>query len=185
MPRSSMWIGAAVHPHACGERFVSPAHFPAQGGPSPRLWGTHLAQGAVDDLPRSIPTPVGNAWEQAVSRVEAAVHPHACGERGGIDGDHGGMHGPSPRLWGTPTPSPSSITPRRSIPTPVGNARSISLSVHSTAVHPHACGERGDDAGAGRALDGPSPRLWGTRVGAVWRDLENRSIPTPVGNAQR
>ncbi|AFD28154.1 hypothetical protein DGo_PE0010 (plasmid) [Deinococcus gobiensis I-0] len=72
---------------------------------------------------------------------------------------------------------------KRSIPTPVGNANTARCPGAWASVHPHACGERGSDTDAVLEKTGPSPRLWGTRMGRAQGESVRRSIPTPVGNA--
>ncbi len=52
-------------------------------------------------------------------------------------------------------------------------------------VHPHARGERVKYAGWFEDACGPSPRPWGTRADVTPVTLHRRSIPTPVGNADK
>ena len=49
-------------------------------------------------------------------------------------------------------------------------------------VHPHARGEHAARCWAVSLYDGSSPRSWGTRVDAGLARLQNRFIPTLVGN---
>ena len=53
----------------------------------------------------------------------------------------------------------------------------------NVTVHPHGCGERWIGFNVGQFIVGSSPRLWGTLPVDVGYLLENRFIPTAVGNA--
>ena len=70
---------------------------------------------------RFIPTPVGNGPFHGPPSPSRAVHPHACGERLNINGNHLDTPGSSPRLWGTVTTKSLYVLLVRFIPTPVGN----------------------------------------------------------------
>ncbi|AKB19759.1 putative CRISPR associated hypothetical protein [Methanosarcina sp. WWM596] len=50
---------------------------------------------------RFIPTRVGNSNYQSIIWIFETVHPHACGELGGITGMGFNFGGSSPRVWGT------------------------------------------------------------------------------------
>ena len=172
-----------VHPHTRGERIHLTLEPNLVNGPSPHPWGTLLDVLQHDHARRSIPTPVGNASPSRSSRARPSVHPHTRGERGGSKMLREASDGPSPHPWGTPTPRWCVSPRRRSIPTPVGNAGCRSPRPAGRPVHPHTRGER-----ARHRLDvhrghGPSPHPWGTPCGLQADELEERSIPTPVGNA--
>ncbi|AFD28153.1 hypothetical protein DGo_PE0009 (plasmid) [Deinococcus gobiensis I-0] len=152
-----------VHPHACGERFVSTGHNSTPFGPSPRLWGTPPRLRQILASSRSIPTPVGNAAGRRAAAPPEPVHPHACGERGPVMRASPFRPGPSPRLWGTPADQSRPVRVCRSIPTPVGNTGERRVRGTGRAVHPHACGERQIGLIPLEQGVGPSPRLWGTR----------------------
>ena len=114
--------GAAVHPHARGERGDLLMSKRRRNGSSPRPWGTHELHQARFDRGRFIPTPVGNARITGRPSSRKPVHPHARGERRARETSGRGCSGSSPRPWGTP-PITILLTPsRRFIPTPVGNA---------------------------------------------------------------
>jgi len=51
--------------------------------------------------------------------------------------------------------------------------------------NPHACGEHGAAAAFKDGKTGSSPRVWGTHVRAAVPQVENRFIPTRVGNTLR
>ena len=92
----------------------------------------------------------------------APVHPHACGEHFGANGQFSQTHGSSPRMWGTPIP----------------HWRSVS----DTAVHPHACGEHKSLWSLATFPAGSSPRMWGTLFDSATVHSAQRFIPTHVGN---
>ena len=69
-------------PHACGEYTLPPYYALAYIGLSPRLWGIRCLRSHVRELPRFIPTRVGNTDRAHSVGLELPVHPHACGEYG-------------------------------------------------------------------------------------------------------
>ena len=156
-------IAIAVHPHACGEHSncALPKH--SNGGSSPRLWGTQAPFIHPAFIRRFIPTPVGNTGEEQLAYMDAAVHPHACGEHDPAAVVSRFIYGSSPRLWGT-LPHPLVISwIWRFIPTPVGNTLQFNQCQVEVPVHPHACGEHHLRQRIRFFSGGSSPRLWGTR----------------------
>jgi len=81
MHRRQRWA-RPVHPHVRGERLPLPALHYVGGGSSPRAWGTHQHEEALQGLVRFIPTCVGNAFLPGMMSVSPT--------------------GSSPRAWGTP-----------------------------------------------------------------------------------
>ena len=172
-----------VHPHARGERAHTPDEEIVTTGSSPRPWGTHSRVISGLQGIRFIPTPVGNALSLTARRRPFSVHPHARGERQGRLFRPRDGRGSSPRPWGTPRPSPLRHEPRRFIPTPVGNASPSAGMGRAPTVHPHARGERISRALSRCSRPGSSPRPWGTPGRRPRGRLQDRFIPTPVGNA--
>ncbi len=154
--------GAAVHPHARGERCCCCACWAPCVGSSPRPWGTRSRTDHVRDGRRFIPTPVGNTTGTPARDSRPPVHPHARGEHHSNRRRRVAATGSSPRPWGTRSPG----SYRRS-PCP---------------VHPHARGERCAMSAASSSSTGSSPRPWGTPGAGRGRDGSCRFIPTPVGN---
>ena len=74
----------AVHPHARGERGAGQAGVSRRDGSSPRPWGTPGHDSHAGGCRRFIPTPVGNAHRGCSPPPACPVHPHARGERVGI-----------------------------------------------------------------------------------------------------
>ena len=172
-----------VHPHARGERPGPPPETRQVGGSSPRTWGTQDAGGRGCRGLRFIPTHVGNAPVLPAALSEAAVHPHARGERRRPSLNLYLYFGSSPRTWGTLQKSHCSQPFMRFIPTHVGNAKFTPPHLTPQPVHPHARGERQVQRTAGGADRGSSPRTWGTRRDDRGTRAPRRFIPTHVGNA--
>ena len=152
----------AVHPHGCGERRLRLLTLFTAGGSSPRVWGTHLCGAERTNERRFIPTGVGNAHRQRGRQRCRAVHPHGCGERGGLAADGHARAGSSPRVWGTLDTATKTPCIWRFIPTGVGNASEIHTNRQRIAVHPHGCGERHGNHTGTFYRTGSSPRVWGT-----------------------
>ncbi len=70
----------------------------------------------------------------------------------------------------------------RIIPTLVGNGSSATGAPPGSADHPHARGERSRVGLVGTAMGGSSPRSWGTGPRQPRQPLDDRIIPTLVGN---
>ncbi len=130
-----------VHPHACGEHGITPGIWVSMGGSSPRMWGTQVTLGGVQDSPRFIPTHVGNTPLTRSGPGRGAVHPHACGEHPTADMTPITRVGSSPRMWGTHGIYSFALDRTRFIPTHVGNTVQQFPAPHMAQVHPHACGE--------------------------------------------
>ena len=111
-----------------------------------------------------------------------SVHPHACGEHNNEMREPTRPPGSSPRLWGTQHAGDPATGRERFIPTPVGNTCGFRGGAGVGTVHPHACGEHQPRGCHSGALNGSSPRLWGTPATRVPFRRVERFIPTPVGN---
>jgi len=173
----------SVHPHARGERPSARRCGRFCAGSSPRPWGTRVEGLFHIHQHRFIPTPVGNASCSFGIRAWMSVHPHARGERAASLAGVESEAGSSPRPWGTHVEPISGQPVERFIPTPVGNASPVLEDPVTSTVHPHARGERADNASEIVALNGSSPRPWGTLLTKRLLRLLGRFIPTPVGNA--
>ena len=133
---------------------------------------------------RFIPTLVGNTGVAKRSPTDFAVHPHACGEHARQTGGRCNNRGSSPRLWGTRAITFFNMVDGRFIPTLVGNTGDTLFITSSRSVHPHACGEHKSNHLNRLAIDGSSPRLWGTHSTKKPRFKAGRFIPTLVGNTR-
>ena len=153
-------------------------------GSPPRLWGTPGSVRVSFRSGRITPTPVGNAPGHQYESAVVADHPHACGERAPQSRSCVPSSGSPPRLWGTHMLRTCELSLIRITPTPVGNARACPCSSPIKPDHPHACGERAQNAAPLDPSPGSPPRLWGTPGAAERRIPQFRITPTPVGNAQ-
>ena len=173
-----------VHPHVCGERRSPAAPYLQWSGSSPRVWGTQNIHPTNRDIPRFIPTCVGNAWQPCPRHTWPTVHPHVCGERATTTATAMQSAGSSPRVWGTQWVSIGGDEDDRFIPTCVGNAAIVFLMFIFLPVHPHVCGERCSARRATESPAGSSPRVWGTLLLPFRKLIPMRFIPTCVGNAR-
>ena len=174
-----------VHPHACGEYGGKRVLNDKTAGSSPRVWGIHDRSDAALQKRRFIPTRVGNTPRADWEWVQKTVHPHACGEYLGFLHPADVHAGSSPRVWGIPAGPGGEVLLPRFIPTRVGNTPRAAPACASCAVHPHACGEY-RHAGRGHGdPGGSSPRVWGIQVVIGYDVVEDRFIPTRVGNTCR
>ncbi len=94
----------------------------------------------------------------------------------------GPASGSSPRTWGTQLSALVEAWVRRFIPTDVGNTSKASSTATAAPVHPHGRGEHAHRRRRRSAVDGSSPRTWGTRDYRSRQQGRNRFIPTDVGN---
>src|SRR5690606_23803331 len=173
---------ATVHPHACGERSTSLTRCTYLRGSSPRMWGTGLGHNWYPTCERFIPTHVGNGLPAGRAGASQPVHPHACGERMPGMPPAPEPDGSSPRMWGTVSGAPRVASGGRFIPTHVGNGVvPIGMEIASP-VHPHACGERRRMLLRVLLEYGSSPRMWGTVQLRAVDSVDQRFIPTHVGN---
>ncbi len=136
-----LWDLALVHPHTCGEHCRGARLGWSASGSSPHVWGTRDAARAAMIRARFIPTRVGNTVPDFGSGGETTVHPHTCGEHGGVKIGGQWQFGSSPHVWGTPAGSTWSGSLRRFIPTRVGNTCPRTRLPRLPPVHPHTCGE--------------------------------------------
>ena len=173
--------GTPVHPHACGEIYLSSSIIIFHSGTSPRLWGDSIVNLFFLSIKRYIPTLVGRLGHGDFSSCESEVHPHACGEICCRTVNTIAVFGTSPRLWGDSCASSHSRAAKRYIPTLVGRFTRPERGDRKNPVHPHACGEITRIAGTPFRLFGTSPRLWGDFGRGFFRPLYQRYIPTLVG----
>ena len=159
-PRQSTRV--SVHPHACGELWLSRSIRADRYGSSPRMWGTPVCPAQGCRVLRFIPTHVGNSRQDIGTGARRSVHPHACGELFFTLENKDGVIGSSPRMWGTQMNLVHVLVQKRFIPTHVGNSPVRPVKSSTMPVHPHACGELyGSNAGPVGGT-GSSPRMWGT-----------------------
>ena len=90
--------------------------------------------------------------------------------------------GSSPRTWGTRRRWSRCGNCQRFIPTHVGNTKALTVVLRIKAVHPHARGEHGAAGINVGPNAGSSPRTWGTLCRWTVDTINQRFIPTHVGN---
>ena len=153
------------------------------------MWGTLQEVGSVLVSFRFIPTHVGNTPPPSPVSFSRPVHPHACGEHIFSGAGVCAKIGSSPRMWGTHSLRVFGICWLRFIPTHVGNTPATGATRSMWSVHPHACGEHGEEnrymfniIGSSPRMWGSSPRVWGPHCTCVQLYLCKRFIPTHVGN---
>ena len=87
-------------------------------------------------------------------------------------------------MWGTPRNKTQRRITSRFIPTYVGNTYSARFKDDYLAVHPHVCGEHTLTLDLAATVTGSSPRMWGTPREGAYEKLNERFIPTYVGNTR-
>ena len=95
-----------------------------------------------------------------------------------------GYKGSSPHSWGTVFQKRHDLARRRFIPTLVGNGHVLNVLSEDVAVHPHTRGERTLPSPLSRRSVGSSPHSWGTVCDRACRVINERFIPTLVGNGR-
>ena len=172
----------SVHPHICGEHISGTICVKVNFGSSPHMWGTLHRGQFQNSLIRFIPTYVGNTATDSMELVIKAVHPHICGEHACNNHLHKMTTGSSPHMWGTRQISIFIHTSLRFIPTYVGNTALSTIGRHIESVHPHICGEHFSSPSSTILISGSSPHMWGTLFDEEVIEVQERFIPTYVGN---
>ena len=126
---------------------------------------------------------MGNSVLFAALLWSMSVHPHVHGEL--IFGNKypGLKSGSSPRAWGTRGAIILIQTRWRFIPTCMGNSSTPRSRYIENAVHPHVHGELNNFSPSNLINIGSSPRAWGTHLHMRVDILNDRFIPTCMGNS--
>ena len=160
--RSSHSLRPWDHPRACGEHPGAPNVEGRRLGSSPRLRGTHHAQGGRGHGRGIIPALAGNTGTRPAACRRAWDHPRACGEHFHRSIDDGVLQGSSPRLRGTHGVEYGWVIVIGIIPALAGNTPPLYKSGALTWDHPRACGEHPIARVSSAGIGGSSPRLRGT-----------------------
>ena len=176
-------IAKSVHPRVCGERRPPLSGQGVRVGSSPRVRGTPGRGSAAIAPPRFIPACAGNAAPSGPGTGRAPVHPRVCGERSWAARSIMPSPGSSPRVRGTPSPSPAACPSGRFIPACAGNALAPGGRHPHGTVHPRVCGERTGGGGGWGVASGSSPRVRGTLHNLWCQPRYVRFIPACAGNA--
>ena len=172
-----------VHPHRCGELFLSDLIRSRISGSSPQVWGTPWKRVVKEVIKRFIPTGVGNSFEDCSLQESIPVHPHRCGELYMKLSISKNVSGSSPQVWGTLPNVCITTFVSRFIPTGVGNSSLSDSNFSFLAVHPHRCGELYRRKYHRFGKGGSSPQVWGTPIVFSGGKQFHRFIPTGVGNS--
>ena len=129
----------------------------------------------------SIPACAGKPRSVTRSRSVARVHPRVCGEASLMNRSCQSIKGPSPRVRGSHAPSARSHRRRGSIPACAGKPRATRRTTRRSGVHPRVCGEAVDALDHADYLEGPSPRVRGSRLDYKQAQTIEGSIPACAG----
>ena len=171
-------------------------------GSSPHKWGILAPANLPKELPRFIPTQVGNTilaitipfsagfiptqvGNTGVVRVLltlSSVHPHTSGEYFSRYLLTLSAPGSSPHKWGILKTYMAEVQRLRFIPTQVGNTAVKPEGSGASLVHPHTSGEYVSSIMYVCSDSGSSPHKWGIQHLSLVTLYVTRFIPTQVGN---
>ena len=173
---------ATVHPHTHGEHARYAHYIGSVIGSSPHAWGTRSDLMIGQHERRFIPTRMGNTPTRQEKRPCAPVHPHTHGEHIESHPRRQLRNGSSPHAWGTPHRQEAVCEVKRFIPTRMGNTFIYAPYFISAPVHPHTHGEHQFPTRSQTPVSGSSPHAWGTHGHKPDWPLDDRFIPTRMGN---
>ena len=152
---------ASVHPHVRGANRRFRPTSPVHNGSSPRAWGKFSFYPPPIRTERFIPTCVGQINQSSSAHIS--------------------VPGSSPRAWGKFLVVKRCPFLWRFIPTCVGQIqRDVDFAVFSS-VHPHVRGANRHATTLMKSVCGSSPRAWGKYNTGAGFWVDNRFIPTCVG----
>ena len=173
-----------VHPRVCGEAVSGRPSHCSRNGPSPRVRGSRICRPHSAHRMRSIPACAGKPRRMHGRRATPRVHPRVCGEARLAALRRRDVGGPSPRVRGSPASLNDIPEVVGSIPACAGKPAAAESAVTTSAVHPRVCGEALALLRATWRAWGPSPRVRGSRIAAVWlAGLTTRVHPRVCGEA--
>jgi len=175
---------SSVHPRACGEHTGSRVKRSTGCGSSPRMRGTRCRRRSAEDPGRFIPAHAGNTLAIGKACAITPVHPRACGEHSATNSPALPKRGSSPRMRGTLKHFLRNRAFERFIPAHAGNTGVKQSGRSHSSVHPRACGEHSAPTVSAKGASGSSPRMRGTQILLIYRELEERFIPAHAGNTQ-
>ena len=170
-----------VHPRVCGEAVSLRMIFVLASGPSPRVRGSRPTASTCALMAGSIPACAGKPGATPSQSRRSGVHPRVCGEAPAADVDAWSNDGPSPRVRGSREVTNIQHLRRGSIPACAGKPRSHRHQGYRVRVHPRVCGEARVGRVVQQPLDGPSPRVRGSRSCQPRDRVSPRSIPACAG----
>ena len=182
-PGTASWprSGRRVHPRVCGEAswWVRSAH--QRPGPSPRVRGSPRVAAHGGASAGSIPACAGKPASPWPAASPCRVHPRVCGEAIRQRWPGADEPGPSPRVRGSLYWDDLEYAGEGSIPACAGKPSRAGRRWQTWRVHPRVCGEAPYVVAGNESLNGPSPRVRGSRRGALGQPRRPRSIPACAG----
>ena len=171
------------HPRVCGEQRLMPRDLDRIVGSSPRVRGTELSPDPGIQGRRIIPACAGNRNACRNAESEAPDHPRVCGEQSPAMRCAAVPIGSSPRVRGTDDCAHAAAVQSRIIPACAGNRYPPTAPRKHTTDHPRVCGEQVDFDTSAPDHGGSSPRVRGTAIPTIARDISGRIIPACAGNS--
>ena len=134
-------LGAAVHPHVCGDNGRFKVQVRLYRGSPPRVWGQSPCLISLERRARFTPTCVGTMLQALQNRFHEPVHPHVCGDNQFLELLNSIIRGSPPRVWGQCGENRGAETESRFTPTCVGTIQVACSGGFRRPVHPHVCGD--------------------------------------------
>ena len=172
-----------VYPCTYRERLVKFISCSTLIGISLYLQGTHALTVEWSIGGRYIPVPTGNALFLRCSFSTHSVYPCTYRERADRDGGSASYSGISLYLQGTQNYIVQNKNTVRYIPVPTGNADIVPIPAGEKPVYPCTYRERLNELKRLEKLGGISLYLQGTHALPAIKELNERYIPVPTGNA--
>ena len=174
-----------VHPRVCGEAIYGRIACHPSVGPSPRVRGSQSRPLAVPAVLGSIPACAGKPSSKTRRVVTCRVHPRVCGEAAAYHEVTPPDRGPSPRVRGSPLTPLDPVDRAGSIPACAGKPYPGRPADGGGAVHPRVCGEAFNAQVEKATIQGPSPRVRGSRPLGCATRWPLGSIPACAGKPRR
>ena len=172
-----------VHPRVCGEAQLEHRMQYGQRGPSPRVRGSLPLRGDERPDVGSIPACAGKPPASGAAPRSRGVHPRVCGEAQTTTGSPYTRPGPSPRVRGSPGTGRLLVPLTGSIPACAGKPGVSGTRGACSRVHPRVCGEAHRSCVPLADVEGPSPRVRGSRPPARGGPCGLRVHPRVCGEA--
>ena len=176
---------ARVYPHLRGADQRKDRAMEAKAGVSPPAWGRPPERVYWQLHARCIPTCVGQTSFHLPPQGIFVVYPHLRGADLGVSECEDHVGGVSPPAWGRLPGSEGSVTTFRCIPTCVGQTSQLQVPAYAMTVYPHLRGADARSPAFHRSSSGVSPPAWGRLHIRRLCVVENRCIPTCVGQTER
>ena len=165
----------------CGGAQYRHKTFLADRGRSPRVRGSHVQKRRSPLRPGSIPACAGEPGSLSSVSSSSKVDPRVCGGAVPIAGPAFVTGGRSPRVRGSPLPSPQCRHHSGSIPACAGEPSVMGRILSWGGVDPRVCGGAQHLPRPRLLRRGRSPRVRGSLEGAGDGLGEERSIPACAG----